>query len=175
MDDLVLLDTDPNRLRPMVEIMDHWLRTERRQNLNPTKTKLTPLHQGVDYLGMQLKQVDRPSEPLSLTAPPDKKWKLVQEARRVAQARWDRTEDHHELSFPLGHKNRSRLQSINSRLGLLHHANSYRFRSRCLSQLMASWSEHDSNNDREELRILGADSFTPIRASPDFLKLKLRV
>lgn len=167
MDDLILLDANPDRLRPWEEIIDGWLRDERHQNLNRSKTRLKALRDGIDYLGLQLKQVDNPKEPLRITVPPDKKWKLVQEARRMTQVNWWPTKDHHELSFPLSHKNRSELQKINSRLGLMGHANSYKFRTQAIRELLSAWG---IGND--ELAEMGVD-FAPLRNRDDFLSLKL--
>ena len=167
MDDLLLLDTDPDKLKPLDAVIDQWLRTERNQNLNPTKTKLKPLHQGIEYLGMELKQVNDPKEPLRIHVPPDKKWKLVNEARRLTQLNWWRTTDHHALSLPLGHKNRHELQKINSRLGLMGHADSYKFRRQVAHKLLLNWGIGN-----EDLKEMGID-FAPIRNSKDFLSLKL--
>lgn len=167
MDDLILLDTDSDHLRPMEKIIDDWLRSERHQNLNPSKTKLLPLTQGITYLGMEHKQVNDPKEPLKIIVSPEKKWKLVQEARRMTKVNWWRTTDHHALSPPLGHMARNELQKMNSRLGLIGHASSYKFRVQVIRELLAFWG---IGND--ELKEMGVD-FSPVRPRKDFLNMKL--
>ena len=76
MDDLLLLDRDPEKLRSMSEPIDQWLRTHRDQRLNPAKTILSDLTEGIAYLGYELKQIDDSPQPLQVFAEPLKKWQI---------------------------------------------------------------------------------------------------
>lgn len=140
MDDLTLLDTDCEKLSKLASVVDDWLIKNRNQNLNPTKTMLKPLTSGIDYLGFRLKQVDSPKQPLLVLPQPPKKWKLVQEARRLTGEQFMPIKAH-ELSFFVHHKNRGELQKLNSRLGLMVHTKSYRLRKKTLSKLIGTFKE----------------------------------
>ncbi|OYZ22188.1 MAG: hypothetical protein B7Y39_08360 [Bdellovibrio sp. 28-41-41] len=135
MDDLTLLDTDPNKLKPMEKIVNDWLIANRKQNLNAAKTSLKPLTNGIDYLGLELHQVNSPKHPVELQIPPKKKWKFVAEAKRLSGIDWLKIKNYHPLGFPLWYEMRRELQCLNSRLGLMTKTNSKRFRTKVLRKL----------------------------------------
>ncbi len=135
MDDLTLLDTDPAKLRLLEGVIDNWLLRNRKQRLNPTKTVLTRLTKGIEYLGFYLKQTGNAKEPLLVLPQPSKKWKFVQEARRLARQDIEPLVGAHDLSFPLHHESRQELQKLNSRLGLMTHTSSYKLRRKTLRKL----------------------------------------
>lgn len=141
MDDLTLLDTDSERLAAFASAVGEWLVTHRRQNLNPTKTVLKPLTAGIDYLGFRLKQIDAPKDPLLVLPQAEKKWKLVEETRRLTQQEF-RPIKPHEISFFVHHRNRRELQKLNSRLGMMTHTSSYRFRRKTVSRLCDYFETH---------------------------------
>ncbi|MGK5085761.1 reverse transcriptase domain-containing protein [Bdellovibrionota bacterium FG-1] len=66
MDDLLLLDRDPEKLRPMAEPVDRWLQAHRDQRLNPSKSSLNSLVDGINYLGYRLQQTENPAQPLQI-------------------------------------------------------------------------------------------------------------
>ncbi len=134
MDDMTLLDTDPERLQTMIAVVDEWLKVCRRQTLNPTKTILKPLRDGIKYLGFELRQVDSPREPLIVLPQGEKKAKLVDEAKRLERLYFNPIKAH-EVAFFVHHRNRREFQRLNSRLGLLAHCESYRLRQSTLVRL----------------------------------------
>lgn len=143
MDDLTLLDSDPEALRPMVEQVDHWLKVNRKQNLNQAKTKLSPLYKGIDYLGFRLQQVNSAQEPLLVRCTPKKKWKLISEMKNLSKENWTPQFDVHILSRPHRKFKRQKLQKINSRLGLTTHARCYQFRKKSVIRLIYENSSYD--------------------------------
>lgn len=134
MDDLTLLDTDKEKLEKLESVINDWLIKNRKQTLNPSKTVLKPLTEGIEYLGFRLKQVDSAKNPLLVLPTPPKKWKLIQEARRLEKCNLDPILPH-EIGFPLHHKRRQELQKLNSRLGLMTHTSSFRFRKNTIKKL----------------------------------------
>lgn len=158
MDDLTLLDTDQEKLKGFISIVDEWLRTHRKQNLNSTKTILKPLNRGIEYLGFRLKQVDSPKEPLIVIPQPEKKWKLVKEARRLENQDYTPIMAH-DVSFFVHHKNRQQFQKINSRLGLLAHTRSYKLRKKTLGKLATVFKQQKPD--------------TPLAIRKDYLSVRL--
>jgi len=85
MDDMTLVDSDPEKLRAMIQPIDDWLRARRSQNLNHTKTTLKDSSsQSIDYLGYRLKPDKlNPSKVVYVSVDPKKKWDFVQELRQL--------------------------------------------------------------------------------------------
>jgi hypothetical protein len=83
MDDLTLVNTDPERLRPLEKSIGDWLKIHRRQLLNPEKTVLSRLDGGINYLGYRCIQTDSPKQPLQFFLEPKKKWEWIQALREV--------------------------------------------------------------------------------------------
>jgi len=136
MDDLLLIDRDIDRLRTWGEPIDLWLHEHRHQSLNPTKTKLVNLEEGITYLGCHAAQTGKRSEPLQFFPTGKKKWKFIQGLRQLAKLN-DEPLSHrpHPLALWLPNPVRQReLASINSRFGSLVHSESYGFRKKALER-----------------------------------------
>ena len=58
MDDLLLVDRDPNKIRNKADTINRWLADNRAQRLNTNKSHFTNLYDGIPYLGYQLRQTD---------------------------------------------------------------------------------------------------------------------
>ena len=110
MDALLLIDRDPERLLTWSEPIDAWIKAHRLQCLNPTKTRLVRLDEGITYLGCEAAQTGPRSEPPSVQ--PD----LL------------------SLKLP-NRKLRHELASINSRFESIVHTQSYGFRKKALQRL----------------------------------------
>ncbi|MFH1263155.1 MAG: reverse transcriptase domain-containing protein [Pseudomonadota bacterium] len=142
MDDLMLLDLDPNRLQGMADPIDRWLRKNRFQNLNAKKTRLTCLNQGIEYLGYRLRQESYPSQPLRIFSKPRKKWEWVKEIRDLERFSFSEPGVRHPLAFPARSKALERkLARINSRIGYLGHGQTYRLRKASLDRLINRTTE----------------------------------
>ena len=121
MDDLLLLDRSPDKLKSCINQVDSWLQEERKQKLNPRKTKLLSLKGGITFLGVDIKQISSPSAPLAFHTPRNKLWKLVATAKHL-----ESLDTQPELIDPIfALKTRKHIQAelaqFNSRLGLLTH------------------------------------------------------
>ena len=139
MDDLLLLDTDPEKLKEMSSPIDHWLFTQRAQRLNPSKTRLVNLHQGIEYLGYRLRQVHSASQPLQVFSKPSKRWEWVMAIKQFENIALPGCEKPHFLSPPLIPKSIvNEIASVNSRLGALHHCRSYLLRKKSLDQFISN-------------------------------------
>jgi hypothetical protein len=143
MDDLTLLDADPQKLEPFATKVDEWLRRSRHQALNPRKTKLSCLYDGIDYLGYHGVQTDSPQEPFQLFLKPQKKWEWIQELNSLARQEVTRYEKGHILSpkVPTRELNQS-LARVNSRLGYLRHAHSFCLRADSLKRFLREATEN---------------------------------
>jgi hypothetical protein len=82
MDDLLLLDRDPEKLRDKEGVINRWLERNRAQRLNTSKTHFVKLHEGITYLGYQLRQTDSSQQPLQIFPEPIKKWQLISALRK---------------------------------------------------------------------------------------------
>ena len=138
MDDLTLLGTDPQKLLEMADPIDQWLRKNRFQKLNPSKTALTRLDKGIRYLGYECKQIDSPSQPLQLFLEPKKKWAFVKNLRTWRKIEISERRKPHTLSASVESncELENKLASVNSQLGHIRHANSYRFRKHSLEKFI---------------------------------------
>ena len=148
MDDLTLLDYDPNRLSKMVEPISYWLEQNRFQSINQRKTKLSPLSKGIHYLGYKMKMTDCAKQPLQLFVEPKKKWQWIKEVRILENTLPFVTEKLHPLAIESSNKKAQReLARVNSRLGYLKHARSYRMRKESLDTLIHSKTDFSDPPD----------------------------
>lgn len=167
MDDLTLMDTDPEKLRPFEKIVNDWLLKNRKQKLNSRKTSLKPLEVGIEYLGLELFQVNSPKDPVMAKVPPKKKWKLVSEARRLSGLKWHPINDYHELALPMRFERLVELQRINSRLGLMTSTCSKRFRKKTLQKMQSVTCIDDAWPDEKP--------YYSLKLREDYLAVKLNV
>ncbi len=142
MDDLVLLDLNPEKLRRMIAPIDSWLREHRFQSLNSSKTKVTVLTDGIEYLGYRARQGKNPAEPLELFPLPKKKWEWISKVRQSEKNLFSDRLYPHPLAFPQRPEiTNHQLAKLNSRLGNLIHARSYRIRKESLDRLVDKTTE----------------------------------
>ena len=136
MDDLLLIDRDPECLRTWTDPIDEWLKIRRFQCLNPAKTRLVNLERGITYFGTRAAQTGPRSQPLQFFPTGKKKWKLIQGLRGLADiAEEPASYRPHPLSLMLPSREyRQGLASINSRLGSIVHTESYGFRKKALER-----------------------------------------
>lgn len=133
MDDLTLIDCDRTKLLLMEQKVDQWLKDHRHQRLNPNKTHLTRLDQGIQYLGCRLVQNGLDVEPLNIYPTAKKKWKFICALQKIEK---DGVPCHHILDPMTALRSRLRsthtLAGINSSLGQLRHGKSFQFRRQAL-------------------------------------------
>lgn len=169
MDDLVLLDTDPAKLKTMATPIDCWLRENRRQRLNPAKTSLTCLFDEISYLGYRLQQTDTPEEPLQVFAEPKKKWRVIEAFRGIENRPIPAPEKPHPLAPHLVNPRiLSTVASCNARIGTLTHAKTYTFRKQTLEQLVQT--------TRQPLAVSRElhDSWSPFKIKKDYRAIQLK-
>ncbi len=134
MDDLTLFSNDPESLAAMIEPIDEWLKTHRGQRLNRAKTFLGDAAKGVDYLGYKI--VGRIGQLPEIHMPPKKKWEFVAAVRKIEQRGSLVPRKLHALALRRSDDEAKRaLASLNSRIGHLKHAKSYRLRKETLIRL----------------------------------------
>jgi hypothetical protein len=139
MDDLLLLDTDPAKLECLVAPIGDWLTKHRRQNVNPAKTHLTRLSDGIGFLGYTLRQVPSPARPLLIQWPPEKQWKLVKACRHLERVGLPPDGILDPLFMIRSRRApQQALAEINSRLGNAQHAATHDFRTATLNKLIES-------------------------------------
>lgn len=137
MDDLTILSFSAEKLQNMVVPIDEWLFNNRKQKLNPTKTKISNLKEGISYLGYYFKQTNSPAQPLEAFVEPKKKWKLVQSLKLLEHTNVPIKTTSHFLGSNIPNKIIQKiLAQINSRLGAIVHASSYTHRKNALLKLM---------------------------------------
>ena len=137
MDDFLLFDHDPEKLRTMSTPIDQWLITYRAQRLNPTKTRLVNLSEGISYLGYCLRQVGSASQPLQVFSEPIKRWKWIKSLRQLETMPFTEAKKNHFLApFSSDRTTARKLASINSKIGSLHHCNSYLLRKHSLDKFI---------------------------------------
>jgi hypothetical protein len=171
MDDLLLIDRDPERLRTWSEPIDAWIKAHRLQCLNPTKTRLVRLDEGITYLGCEAAQTGPRSEPLQLFPTGKKKWKLIQGLRRLKSLNAEPPSvQPHLLSLKLPNpKLRHELASINSRFGSIVHTQSYGFRKKALQRL-----EKDLAGPRLPAELDSGAPWSPFEIQEGYRALRLR-
>jgi hypothetical protein len=137
MDDLTLLAKEPKQLKEMIGPIDSWLSNNRSQDLNPTKTRLSNLKNGISYLGYKFKQTGPPAQPLDMFVEPKKKWKLVQSLKNLERDGADAFYKPHPLGSKIPNKETQKiLAQINSRIGTMIHASTFLFRTKALRKSM---------------------------------------
>ncbi|MBY0471376.1 reverse transcriptase/maturase family protein [bacterium] len=173
MDDLILLDTDPERLRPFEKIIDDWLKAHRRQSLNPAKTRLSRMSEGIDYLGYRCRQGDSPREPVQFFLEPQKKWEWIQTLKDLAALDFQSTEKPHPLSHHLeSEKVNQTLSRANSRLGYMKHAESFRLRKDSIDRLLRDTNRGRGLPDAPPLEL--GDPWVPLKTRRDYLAIRRR-
>jgi RNA-directed DNA polymerase len=169
MDDFTLLDTDPEKLKTMIEPIDSWLLTNRKQTLNSRKTTLKSLKDGIEYLGYKIKQTYCPQNPAKLFLMPNKKWDFLQDLREIEMHDIPSPNRLHPLAPTLNYSiAQKRLASINARLGLQKHAQSYRFRAQSLETLLKSITKNSELPPEHSLQ------WETIKIKKDFTSVKIR-
>ena len=137
MDDLTLFHTDLNFLEPLEKRVDDWLVKHRKQRLNTSKTVLKSMRDGINYLGYRIIQNNHPSEPAQLYVSRGKKWDFVKDVRDLEKNNLPIAQKLHPLAVQVSSANaRTRMASLNARLSLMSHANSYQFRKKTIDALV---------------------------------------
>jgi RNA-directed DNA polymerase len=169
MDDLILLDREQDRLRVLAEPIDRWLQNHRDQRLNPAKTTFCSLADGIAYLGYRLRQTDIPAQPLQVFTEPLKKWRFVGALAALEKLRLPTTFRPHRLAPHLANpKVASEITSINSRIGTLKHANSYKLREKALKKFIAN------TNINKDLPSEMADHWSPFVIKKGYRSIRFR-
>ena len=127
----------------MIALIDAWLKTHRGQALNPSKTKLRFLPDSIEYLGYRARQTALPAQPLQLFVLPKKKWHWIAELRKFERRSFPPEEESHPLSLTHGSRELDRtLAALNSRIGDLGHARTYRLRKASIDRLIRATAEY---------------------------------
>jgi hypothetical protein len=122
MDDLTLLHSDRSFLEPLEKPINDWLKKYRFMELNPKKSSLSDLRDGINYLGYRVVQTDSPKNPARLRSPPIRNWDFIADLRALEKKGLpEQSKPHHFAIAPNYKAQRERLASINSRLGLFKH------------------------------------------------------
>lgn len=131
MDDFLFLDSNPKKLLTFESQIDAWLKKHRGQQLNLKKTKCHSLTEGVSYLGYRVIQKRKDSRMHQVLFPKAKKWAFIKDLKHLEKTGLPPLEKLHFLSPTLSKRKRTqRLSSLQSRLGLMKHASTRRFRKR---------------------------------------------
>ncbi|MBF0367624.1 MAG: hypothetical protein HQK50_18765 [Oligoflexia bacterium] len=171
MDDLLLLDLDPEKLQAMPLPIDQWLISNRNQQLNQSKTHLAKLSNGITHLGYRLQQINSASRPLQVFSEPIKQWKWITSLRKfeLNAQKYPQYRKPHQLSPHLLDKNvASEISSINARLGTLHHCKSYLLRKTSLERFIKNMTS--PNNIPEEF----VDCWCPFSLKKDYRAIRLK-
>ena len=169
MDDLTFFDTDHEKLSELIEPVDQWLKTNRKQCLNPRKTSLKSLWQGIEYLGYKIKQTRCQSDPAKLYTPEKKKWEFIGDLRNLERTGIRALEFSHPLAPPSKKRAQERLASVNARLGLQKHAASFRMRKEALEALIRKLYPITEMPDD----FVGS-KWVPIKVKKNFGSIKMR-
>ncbi len=176
MDDLLLLDTDIEKLKPFEKLIETYLQTNLNQNLNFDKTDLISLTKGITYLGYVCKQEFNMKEPLQIYPTKKKKHQFIEELRKVERKSTSiKIHDHsfntketpHPLAFPI-RKDPNSLASLNSRLGILKKTNSKRFKKYALDKFKYNLTEN------AHLPKEFAQHYCPIKIRKDLGSVKIK-
>ena len=138
MDDLLLIDSDKEKLLSLIAPITEWVLKNRQQIINPHKTVLGSFkNDSMNYLGYR---VYGKEGGLKLFAQEEKKWKLIKEARSIEKNMCFVPKDLHPLmprraeSFLCS----SSFAKIRSRLGYFSHSESYKFKRDVLRKVQDS-------------------------------------
>jgi len=137
MDDMTLVDSDPERLRAMAEPVDAWLKERRGQRLNAAKTTFKAAsRESIDYLGYRLIPDRRnPTKVVYVSVDPKKKWDFVRELRVLEKRGLPPGLKLHPMWPQYSHtKAREAWGAVRSREGHLSHASAYEFMQRSLEK-----------------------------------------
>lgn len=130
MDDMTLVDSDPDRLRAMIQPIDEWLQSRRSQCLNSSKTTLKESScDAIDYLGYRLRpdKLNR-SKVIYVSIDPKKKWDFTQELRSLEKRGLPYGTKLHPLWPKYSHREgREAWSAVRSRQGHLKHSKAYKF------------------------------------------------
>jgi RNA-directed DNA polymerase len=167
MDDLTLMDTDRAKLEAMIAPVQEWLKKNRQQELNPSKTILTDINRApIELLGYR---ISAPNKELIFELPSSKQWKFLAMLRSYEVNGLDTPEFAHHLSL---HENDDQIKKImgsaNSRLGLMRYGKTYQFRKHALTRF-----KDEINLQRRFLGQKGLiikKNFTAIKAPKSALK-----
>lgn len=169
MDDLLLIDRDPEKIRNKADSINRWLIDNREQQLNHNKTHFCRLSEGITYLGYRLQQTDSPKEPLQVFAEPIKKWQLVSALRELENSVFPEAYRPHPLAPRLVPKNiKQSLASVNSRLGILQHSRSFLMRKQTLDYFIKKTTENYNLPDDF------ASHYCPYEIKKGYRSIKLR-
>jgi hypothetical protein len=168
MDDLILLDTDPEKLKSLIDPISAWLKTNRNQDLNHNKTNLVRLDQGTIYLGVFCKQTDSPQAPLIFLPTRKRKWNIIKSIHACENADWQNSILFHELAFPCKWRNNKLLSSLNSQLGLIKHTKSYSFRKKGITKLLNRITQNVNEPKQNSTH------WTPLKAKKYFTSITWR-
>jgi len=138
MDDLLLIDTSKEKLFSLIAPITEWVLKNRQQVINPKKTIIGSFKtESMNYLGYRISEKEGS---LKLFAHEEKKWKLVEEARRIEDEVSFLPQNFHPL-WPQRKVPRlceSSLAKIRSRLGYFSHSESHLFKMKVLNRLKGS-------------------------------------
>ncbi|MBK7961665.1 MAG: hypothetical protein IPK04_11015 [Bdellovibrionales bacterium] len=125
MDDILVLASSKESLYGLEQKWILGLWKKRNQKLNRAKTYLVPLTSSLDYLGFEVKQVFEPKDPLMILPSKKKKFTLVKDFRKLNDWNWNKMFFPHELAFFDKGAHRTKLSSVNSRLGMIKNTKSF--------------------------------------------------
>jgi len=156
MDDLLLFGDSRDELAEMAPKIDHWLRKNRRQALHPGKTKLTRLDEGIEFLGYRLRQTPNPANPLRILLPAKKSWEFIKACRQLEKSGIPEPEFIEPIFNVRSRRGAQRsVARVNSRLGFIRHARSYRLRKYALARLVSSPTLEGKITVRPNRRAIG--------------------
>ena len=153
MDDILILASSKDKLNSIEEMVDSWLQKNRNQKLNRAKTYLVPLTSGLDYLGFKVKQIFEPQKPLMILPSKKNKFALVKDFRKLRDWNWNIMFFPHELTFCDKTAHRTKLSSINSRLGMIKHTKSFTHRKATIEKFLRP--QHEREIGRELMKVKG--------------------
>ena len=134
MDDLLLIDTDKEKLLSSIEPIKDWMAKYRSQEFNSSKTILGSFrNERMNYLGYCV--FEKEGE-LVVLPQEKKKWKLVSKARELKKSSAAPQEGTHPLrpvKFAAFQNNE--LARVRSSLGYFFHAKSFAFRKKVINKL----------------------------------------
>ena len=146
--------------------------------LNPRKSSLSDLRSGINYLGYRVVQTDSPKNPAKLRSQPKRNWDFIADLRALEKKGLPKKTKSHPFAIAPNYKaQRERLASINSRLGLFKHSESYRFKKQAMEHfrkqtVSLTINLQAMNQDQSEVSIT-EDEWSPFVIKEDFSSIKL--
>jgi len=138
MDDLLLIDTDKEKLLSFIAPITDWVLKNRQQVINPHKTVIGSFkNESMNYLGYRVYEKEGV---LKLFAQEEKKWKLIEEARMIERNVSFIPKELHPLMPTKAYLSlcNSSFAKIRLRLGYFSHSESYKFKRDVLRKLQDS-------------------------------------